>query len=117
MSLNYYKPEMVVKGPYEGREITSGRVMRRLCGRWVPVRQVYVWSTPGRHGFTTGMLQVLFDHPDHFELVREEWQCVRTLAEALRNWRNLCGAPLVVDGLPAGKVSRDNEVLKHISNS
>ena len=101
--------------PYEGKEITSGRKMRLLCGCGFAIVQVNIWRTPGAAG-PAGILQISFGAPcQPFETVRENWQSLSVLANALRNWRNLRGAPLIWEGLEAGKVSPHNAVLVELS--
>ncbi len=102
--------------PHEGKEITNGRKMRRLCGGRFPVLQVNVWKLAG-NGHPSGILQITFDRPGlgPLETVREEWRSLGVLAWALREWRNLKGAPLVYEGKPAGTVNYNNSVLAELA--
>lgn len=66
---------------------------------------VAISSLPRGEGF----LRIDFMNGDYFETTFADFG---VLMHALRNWRNLYGAPLVVDGKHRGKVAYGNPALQ-----
>ena len=88
------------------------RKMRKLAGRWIPVSEVNVWE----HQSGGARLQLTFDGGGDHGTYRNDWCSLSILAQALRQWRNLGGAPLLVEGEPAGVVGRKNSKLAELAN-
>lgn len=55
-----------------------------------------------------GVLEVMFANGD---VHRGQWADFGMIKNSLRNWRNLYGAPLFINGAPAGQVRWNNERL------
>lgn len=60
-----------------------------------------------------GKLMILFANGDSYE---NNWADFEVLRNAMRNWRSLYGAPLLMNGIECGKVSRDNPNLNPSSH-
>jgi len=59
-----------------------------------------------------GKLMILFEDKSNFETNFADFT---VLANFVRNWRNVYGAPLLIDANTCGKVSKDNPDLLKIS--
>lgn len=68
------------------------------------VRQVNIYPLPDGDG----VLDIRFNNGDWF---RGHWADFGVLKNALRNWRNLYGAPLLINGVPKGMLRYQNPAL------
>ena len=113
------------KGYRKGEEISSGRVFRRLVGRHARNKGVYLWSMPSdeqtanRLGIPWRESRIVvvllintgYGSPDQEWPIMQDWSCFDILKWSVRNWRNLQGSDLFINGVPAGKVSYSNPKL------
>lgn len=98
----------------------SHATIRRLMGK-VLVDRVDIWKIPrgnwNIHDPNRGDLpreakiQIVYRQGNDRKVWNDSWCSYSVLKWALRNWRNLYGAPLFVDGEPAGKVDYRNPAL------
>lgn len=65
-------------------------------------------------GWRYTLLEIYFrtGYRGGLEVWRDYWSSRSILGQALRQWSNLQGAPLIVDGQPAGEISYDNPALR-----
>lgn len=97
----------------KGENIESGRSFRRLVGQY-PAQGVYIWGKT----HSEGRIVVVLSMPQGFGNPRKEWPIQQNwasfdiLAYSLRTWRNLQGADLFINGVPAGKVAYRNPALQ-----
>lgn len=112
--------------PTERKIATAGA--RRLFGRAVVDRveisssnrtlgEIGGFSNPFQQGWHAALLEVYFFVGPELQVWRDYWSSMTVLAEALRRWSNLQGAPLVYNGEPAGEISYDNPALTSLSRS
>lgn len=90
----------------------SHRTIRRLIGRHV-VERVEIWK--GENWRSDGNIKIVYKENGRADspgvVWQDEWASYEVLKWALRNWRNLYGAPLFVNGQEAGVVSYRNPAL------
>lgn len=68
-------------------------------------------SPIGESKYPEGKLSILFDDGSSFEC---NFASLVVLANFVRNWRNVWGAPLSVSGTPIGTVSYHHEYLAEL---
>lgn len=56
-----------------------------------------------------------YGNPSTYRRYWVDFSCKTVLAQTLRQWTNLQGAPLIVDGQPAGKIAYRNPVLTELA--
>lgn len=94
----------------------SHRTIRRIIGRHIVDKvEISRNDAGGPRGWREGHIQITYkdngrqDSPS--KVWSDEWASYEVLKWALRNWRNLYGAPLFVAGQPAGEVGYRNPAL------
>lgn len=88
----------------------SGNVIARsanLAGirRYVGKHIIKMMAIDRQLPSSAGTLLILFDNGSSFQT---NFASHNILCDFVRRWRNVYGAPLLLDGLPSGKVSKDN---------
>ena len=102
-------------------ETVSLRFLRRLLVQ-TPVSRIEIARSniPPVQGqpHCDGVLRITtnYYHQDRNKTYQVEFCSYSVLAQALRQWRNLSGVDLFVDGKPAGKISYANPVLKELAD-
>ena len=90
----------------------SHRTIRRLVGQHV-VERVEIWK--GDNWRSDGNIKIVYKENGRADspgvVWQDEWASYEVLKWALRNWRNLYGAPLFVNGQEAGVVGYRNPAL------
>ena len=94
-----------------GYVVTNGKLyqtsnlatLRKKVGKQL-VQQVSI----ARTGNGEGLMSVFFTNGDQ---TGNRWASFEVLKNSLRNWRNLYGAPLEVEGADRGKISYTNDAL------
>jgi len=66
-------------------------------------------NTIGDSSYPEGKLSILFANKSSFET---NFASFEVLKEMVRNWRNVYGAPLLVNGQDQGKVQHSNPALE-----
>ncbi len=96
---------------YKRKIISSSRNLRgiRRHLQWYNVRFVDI----SRVGMGKGQLSILFDNGDTFQC---NFASFSVLKETIRNWRNLYGVRLLVDGVASHIVCITNPKLQEIMN-
>jgi hypothetical protein len=88
-----------------------------LVGQY-PAEGVYIWNIKGSSGWSKGRIVVVLSLPQGYGNPRKEWPIQQNwasyevLRDSLRTWRNLQGASLFINGVPAGKVGYRNPALR-----
>lgn len=89
----------------------NNATIRRLLGR-VLVDRVEIKKNPGEfRNSREGFIRIVYRLGNQSRAWEDEWACFDVLKWSLRNWRNLYGVPLFVNGEPAGKVDYRNPAL------
>lgn len=89
----------------------SHATIRRLLGR-VLIDRVEIKKNPGEfRNSREGFIRIVYRLGNQSRAWEDEWACFDVLKWSLRNWRNLYGVPLFVNGEPAGKVDYRNPAL------
>ena len=91
----------------EGKAINTSRNLRGIR-RYVGQNLIKVLSIDAI-AKGEGKLMILFDNKASFET---NFASFNVLRDQVRQWRNVYGAPLRVNGVDCGKVSKDNAALK-----
>jgi hypothetical protein len=108
-----------------GEHIQRGARMRSLVGKY-PAKAVYIWEMPNseadarRLGMPWREARIVivllisqgYGNPDKEWPIFQDWASFSVLKGALRSWRNLQGAQLFINGIPAGKISYRNPHLQ-----
>lgn len=87
--------------------------MRRVVGRSVVLRVDIVRNTSISHGTkpADGLIKITYMHGPYRRTWEHGFKSFSVLQWVVRNWRNLYGAPLFVNGQSAGKVEYSNPAL------
>lgn len=90
----------------------SHATIRRILGRHV-IDRVEIWK--GDNWGSEGNIRIVYKENGRADSPRKVWEdswaCYDVLKWALRNWRNLYGVRLIVNGQEAGTVSYRNPAL------